>query len=272
MSENKFKVPAKSRASSSSAAPSKKKAKETSPAGKREGNTSQAKLEKAKVTHKPSSFPRRSLPDVQDMGNMTRDERINAVLKKEGVKAGSTKTQKVNEEKKPDDRYSGMKKVIAGSKAEEARKRKPEPVYEKKDNSGLYIRIAAAALAVILLLIVLLLIRRTDSRSDASVIAVSPDSMTLAAPVEDVTVPGFASYTVEIAKGMGAGEVARLFEPVFDSDEFLSYMIDSGLTTSIQPGIYIIDSSMTAEEAAHLITSRVVEPGLCRAGGFPCSL
>ena len=199
MSENKFKVPAKSRASSSSAAPSKKKAKETAPAGKREGNTSQAKLEKAKVTHKPSSFPRRSLPDVQDMGNMTRDERINAVLKKEGVKAGSTKTQKVNEEKKPDDRYSGMKKVIAGSKAEEARKRKPEPVYEKKDNSGLYIRIAAAALAVILLLIVLLLIRRTDSRSDASVIAVSPDSMTLAAPVEDVTVPGFASYTVEIA-------------------------------------------------------------------------
>lgn len=268
MSENKFKVPAKSRASSSSAAPSKKKAKETSPAGKREGNTSQAKLEKAKVTHKPSSFPRRSLPDVQDMGNMTRDERINAVLKKEGVKAGSTKTQKVNEEKKPDDRYSGMKKVIAGSKAEEARKRKPEPVYEKKDNSGLYIRIAAAALAVILLLIVLLLIRRTDSRSDASVIAVSPDSMTLAAPVDEGTVPGFASYTVEIAKGMGAGEVARLFEPVFDSDEFLSYMIDRGLTTSIQPGSYIIDSSMSAEEAAQLITSRVENTSVTVYAGY----
>ena len=199
---------------------------------KREGNTAQSKLEKAKVTRKPASFPHRSLPDVQDMGNMTREERINAVLKREGVKVRSTKQQKESTEKKAADRYSGMKKVIAGSKAEEGRKRKPEPVYEKKDNSGLYIRIAAAALAVIFLLIVLVLIRRAGSSSDASSTAVSSDAMTSAAHVEDSAEPGFYSHTVEITKGMGAGEVSRLLEPVLDSDEFLSYLVDIRLRYS----------------------------------------
>ena len=267
MSENKFKVPAKSKASSSDAA-SAKKTTGTSTVKKREGNTAQSKLEKAKVTRKPASFPQRSLPDVQDMGNMTREERINAVLKREGVKVRSTKQQKESTEKKTADRYSGMKKVIAGSKAEEGRKRKPEPVYEKKDNSGLYIRIAAAALAVIFLLIVLVLIRRAGSSSDASSTAVSSDAMTSAAHVEDSAEPGFYSHTVEITKGMGAGEVSRLLEPVLDSDEFLSYLVDSGLTTSIQPGIYIIDSSMTAEEAAHLITSRVENNSVTIYAGY----
>ena len=267
MSENKFKVPAKSRVSSSDAA-SAKKTKGTAPVKKSAVNTAQSKLEKAKVTRKPASFPQRSLPDVQDMGNMTREERINAVLKREGVKVRSTKQQKESTEKKAADRYSGMKKVIAGSKAEEGRKRKPEPVYEKKDNSGLYIRIAAAALAVIFLFIVLVLIRRAGSSSDASSTAVSSDAMTSAAHVEDSAEPGFYSHTVEIAKGMGAGEVARLFEPVFDSDEFLSYMIDSGLTTSIQPGSYIIDSSMSAEEAAQLITSRVENTSVTVYAGY----
>ena len=70
MSENKFKVPAKSRASSSDAAPAKK-TKGTSTVKKREGNTAQSKLEKAKVTRKPASFPQRSLPDVQDMGTLS---------------------------------------------------------------------------------------------------------------------------------------------------------------------------------------------------------
>lgn len=267
MSENKFKVPAKSRVSSSDAA-SAKKTKGTAPVKKSAVNTAQSKLEKAKVTRKPASFPQRSLPDVQDMGNMTREERINAVLKREGVKVRSTKQQKESTEKKAADRYSGMKKVIAGSKAEEGRKRKPEPVYEKKDNSGLYIRIAAAALAVIFLLIVLVLIRRAGSSSDASSTAVSSDAMTSAAHVEDSAEPGFYSHTVEITKGMGAGEVSRLFEPVLDSDEFLSYLVDSGLTTSIQPGIYIIDSSMTAEEAAHLITSRVENNSVTIYAGY----
>lgn len=267
MSENRFKVPAKSRPSPSAARSSSVKSpKGKTAVRKNGGNVSQTKLEKARVVRKTSSSHARSLPDIQDMGNMTRDERIRAVLKNEGVKVGSCGKKGSTDDRKRSDRYSGMKSIIAGNRTASDEARKSETVYEKKkDSPVLFMRIAFIALVLILLSIALILVQRagvspSSNAADSSYGRVTEKAVETAEPDSPVA--------VEVIRGMGAGEVSRLFSPFFDSDMFLSYLVGNDLTTSILPGKYLIDSSMTIEEAAALITQTVKSRSVTVYAGY----
>lgn len=225
MSENRFTVPAKK--------PPVKKKEE----GQKKAKTSAEKLEKAKVKKTGSQkLAPKSLPDVPDLGNMTRDERIGKVL---GL------------DKKPPQKKSGEKKASGGrysqireslekqEKTKKSVKKAPEiPLKAQRDWSAIAIRIALVLLVAIL--VAILLVVRTRRQSTE---------------VEEVVAPA-TQATVVVEAGMGAREVAYLFSDYVEPEELLGVLEESGKLSSIQVGTYTVTPSVDVHTLADMITTR----------------
>ena len=190
-------------------------------------------------------MPARSLPDVPDLGNMPRAERMQKVL---GIEK-KTAPQKKREDIPSTDRFSSMKNQIRKDKETSVTKSKVDVKstggQEKGDWSLFLIRIAFALILAILIAVFVLAVTRSSS-DDAPV----PTSPSLPA------VEAAGAYTVKIEEGMGARQVSSLFSPLIDGDALLEHLEANGLTSSIQVGTYLVAPGQSVEEVAKMITDR----------------
>ena len=252
MSQDSFKVPAKKSApakADGASSSSKKTAKgggRNRPATSVRKPTAQPtgeKLRKARVTSS-SRMPAKSLPDVPDLGNMPRAERMQKVL---GIEK-KTAPQKKREDIPSTDRFSSMKNQIRKDKETSAAKPKTHVKstggQEKGDWSLFLIRIAFALILAILIAVFVLAVTRSSS-DDAPV----PTSPSL--PAGEA-----GAYSVTIEEGMGARQVSSLFSPLIDGDALLEHLEANGLTSSIQVGTYLVAPGQSVEEVAKMITDR----------------
>lgn len=253
MSQDSFKVPAKKSApaktdgASSTSKTTAKGGGRNRPATSARKPTAQPtgeKLRKARVTSS-SRMPAKSLPDVPDLGNMPRAERMQKVL---GIEK-KTAPQKKREDIPSTDRFSSMKNQIRKDKETSVTKSKVDVKstggQEKGDWSLFLIRIAFALILAILIAVFVLAVTRSSS-DDAPV----PTSPSLPA------VEAAGAYTVKIEEGMGARQVSSLFSPLIDGDALLEHLEANGLTSSIQVGTYLVAPGQSVEEVAKMITDR----------------
>lgn len=237
MSEETFKVQAK-------------KPPSTRPTQKTD---SKSKLEAARVhkTGGAQSKTKEALPQVHDLGSMKRDERIAAVLAKEGVKATVRKGQSAGKKQtgtQKAGRYDGMKRQIAsqkksGTKATASKGKAPSrpraKVKVRPDNGVLVMRLCLVALVIVLSAITAILVLRRVEEGGAPTAALQN-----VAALEG---------TVTIESGMGAGAVASLFAPYTDSGALLDLILDEGLASSIRSGSYSVHPGMDPGEVVEMI-------------------
>ena len=237
MSEETFKVQAK-------------KPPSTRPTQKTD---SKSKLEAARVhkTGGAQSKTKEALPQVHDLGSMKRDERIAAVLAKEGVKATVRKGQSAGKKQtgtQKAGRYDGMKRQIAsqkksGTKATASKGKAPSrpraKVKVRPDNGVLVMRLCLVALVIVLSAITAILVLRREEEGGAPTAALQN-----VAALEG---------TVTIESGMGAGAVASLFAPYTDSGALLDLILDEGLASSIRSGSYSVHPGMDPGEVVEMI-------------------
>lgn len=237
MSEETFKVQAK-------------KPPSTRPTQKTD---SKSKLEAARVhkTGGAQSKTKEALPQVHDLGSMKRDERIAAVLAKEGVKATVRKGQSAGKKQtgtQKAGRYDGMKRQIAsqkksGTKATASKGKAPSrpraKVKVRPDNGVLVMRLCLVALVIVLSAITAILVLRRVEEGGAPTAALQN-----VAAVEG---------TVTIESGIGAGAVASLFAPYTDSGALLDLILDEGLASSIRSGSYSVHPGMDPGEVVEMI-------------------
>lgn len=237
MSEETFKVQAK-------------KPPSTRPTQKTD---SKSKLEAARVhkTGGAQSKTKEALPQVHDLGSMKRDERIAAVLAKEGVKATVRKGQSAGKKQtgtQKAGRYDGMKRQIAsqkksGTKATASKGKAPSrpraKVKVRSDNGVLVMRLCLVALVIVLSAITAILVLRRVKEGGAPTAALQN-----VAALEG---------TVTIESGMGAGAVASLFAPYTDSGALLDLILDEGLASSIRSGSYSVHPGMDPGEVVEMI-------------------
>ena len=246
MSENKFKVPAKKPASKKPGSAENKQ------------SPTKDKLAKARVRTSSIKFEKKALPDVADLGNMTRDERIKTVLKED---EGKKSTAKAKNQTKPktsakSNRYESMKGSIARAKNIPRTQRKGSINYEKKDNAAFYTRIAILILALVMILIIILLVIRFKKNNDTPE-ATQPAVHETVAIIEDIPYsPSLSEINVTIRSGMTATQAVNLLSEVTDTDALLDYLRENNLTGKIQSGTYRVTSSMKTEEIATLLTTR----------------
>lgn len=234
MSENRFKVQAKKPASASADPKAE----------------SRKKLEQARVK-KSAVLPRKELPDVRDMGSMTREERINAVLgKKPAARTGAA----AGEKKARSERYGQMKKDIAQAKAREKKTaEKPAAAPVRKDWTGFVLKLSLIALALVLAAIVIILVlRRSGSEEEAGPV--------LSESIE-ITVPA----------GSTASEAAAILSPWFDGSAFLSQLEAEGLSSSVRAGEYTLSPDMSIEELVRTMTAPPDQDGLTIWPGYTVS-
>lgn len=237
MSEETFKVQAK-------------KPPSTRPTQKTD---SKSKLEAARVhkTGGAQSKTKEALPQVHDLGSMKRDERIAAVLAKEGVKATVRKGQSAGKKQtgtQKAGRYDGMKRQIAsqkksGTKATASKGKAPSrpraKVKVRPDNGVLVMRLCLVALVIVLSAITaILVLRRVEDGG---------------APTAALQNVAALEGTVTIESGMGAGAVASLFAPYTDSGALLDLILDEGLASSIRSGSYSVHPGMDPGEVVEMI-------------------
>lgn len=236
MSEETFKVQAK-------------KPPSTRPTQKTD---SKSKLEAARVQKTGAqSKTKEALPQVHDLGSMKRDERIAAVLAKEGVKATVRKGQSAGKKQtgtQKAGRYDGMKRQIAsqkksGTKAPASKGKAPSrpraKVKVRPDNGVLVMRLCLVALVIVLSAITAILVLRRVEEGGAPTAALQN-----VAALEG---------TVTIESGMGAGAVASLFAPYTDSGALLDLILDEGLASSIRSGSYSVHPGMDPGEVVEMI-------------------
>lgn len=216
---------------------------------------SKSKLEAARV-QKTRSQPRaeEALPQVHDLGSMKRDERIAAVLAKEGVKVTAKKDQSSSKKQsgaQKSGRYDGMKRQIAsqkksGTKATPSKTKAPSrpraKVKVRPDNGVIVMRLCLIALVIVLSAITAILVLRRVEEGDAP-----------AAAIQNVAA---ADGIVTIESGMGAGTVASLFAPYTDSGALLDLIVDEGLSSSIRSGSYSVTAGMAPAEILEMIAIR----------------
>lgn len=229
MSENRFKVPAKSPATPAPRKPSPRKTPPQKKASQNPVRKRAADLTKASTTKAKTKlvFEHRELPDVPDMATLTRRERMGRVL-------GEDQARKKEPAKKPQassaGRYDSMRRSLEAKAPKTVRPTRERHVESKKSPDWLLPVIATAATLAIVLLIVLLVVRSRGG--------------------DDTQ----ASSTIVIDRGLGARQAAMLFDGFVDPDELTAVLEAEGLSSSIQVGTYTVSPGMDANDIATMIT------------------
>lgn len=230
MSENHFKVPAKSPATP---APRKSVPKKTPPQKKAAGNPVRKRAADLAKTATAKSKPKlvfehKELPDVPDMATLTRKERMGRVL-------GDSQARKKEAPKKPQatqpGRYDSMRKSLEAKAPKTTARPTRERHVETRRNPDWLIPVIATAATLAIALLIVLLVLRSRGGEEAAV-----------------------SSTVVIGKGLGAHQAAMLFEDFVDPDELTSVLEAGGLSASIQVGTYTVTPGMDVDDIASMIT------------------
>lgn len=209
----------------------------------------EGKLEAARV--KGSSRLRdQKLPDVPDMGNLTPGERMGRVMGKK-PQAG-----KKDEKKKEEPKSSRHAAIRSGLEKNAPSRPKAEPeVHVEKTPDGtqkLFKLVLVFLVALLAVLLVALVVKRSSFRSaeNPATIAVIP------AATGETSIPSGGEVESTISPGLGARAVSELFSGVAEPSELLSALEAGGLSGSIQPGTYSFAPGTDASSIAAAITAR----------------
>ena len=270
MSENKFKVPAKSAPAkkevseakakdvkktatkkSSSASSTKKSTTKKPPQSESvkkqvKSESPKKRVESSSTKAKKSSnltFEKQELPkNNPNLGNYTLEERI-AILN------GSDKKKKdeVKQEEKKEAR------VEITSLMESVTKIPPK----KKEKSNTFLTFILLSSILLLILIIVLLIKKRSTRTNSSLIN-EPTAIT----------NQYYSNELIVTSGMSASQVASVLPSFLDKDIFLKYLKENNLTGSIRVGVYTILDTFNEADVANLITTKSESKSLIIYPGY----
>ncbi len=272
MSENSFKVPAKSPRpvkGESGSAEKKKPASDNrkTPAKKISAKPAEGKkTTEAKKTAAPAkpqapkklkgsdlSFSKQELPVLPSLANMTREERLAAL-------SGEKKKKAPVREEKPKDgersQITQIKESVRKNRGESA----PQVVEvheappEKRDRS-VFLKLAFVFLTFLLIILIIILLKRRAVREYEEVIP----SYVSSSPI---------NFTV--TSGMGASQVSSLI-PEDERQAFLSFLSENGLASSIQTGTFSFPSGTDGDEIARTITHKEKEKTITVYAGYTLS-
>lgn len=283
MSENKFKVPAKSAPAkkevsdakakdvkktatkkSSSATSTKKSTTKKPPQSESvkkqvKSESPKKRVESSSTKAKKSSnltFEKQELPkNNPNLGNYTLEERIAILNGSENKKKDEVKQEEKKEARvEITSLMESVKKNTPVAIAEEENLTKMPP--KKKEKSNTLLTFILLSSILLLILIIVLLIKKRSTRTNSSLIN-EPTAIT----------NQYYSNELIVTSGMSASQVASVLPSFLDKDIFLKYLKENNLTGSIRVGIYTILDTFNEADVANLITTKseskslIVYPG-----------
>ena len=283
MSENKFKVPAKSAPAkkevseakakdvkktatkkSSSASSTKKSTTKKPPQSESvkkqvKSESPRKRVESSSTKAKKSSnltFEKQELPkNNPNLGNYTLEERIAILNGSENKKKDEVKQEEKKEARvEITSLMESVKKNTPVAIAEEENLTKIPP--KKKEKSNTLLTFILLSSILLLILIIVLLIKKRSTRTNSSLIN-EPTAIT----------NQYYSNELIVTSGMSASQVASVLPSFLDKDIFLKYLKDNNLTGSIRVGSYTILDTFNEADVANLITTKseskslIVYPG-----------
>lgn len=277
MSDNKFKVPAKSAptkrgSSSKNNTQTEEKVKKTTtpkkststPKKKSEGEVKKkvnSTQEKKEITSKKAKvnliFDKQELPkNNPSLANMTREERL-AYLNPKDVKKNVEKPKEEKGKETRSEITSLMESVKKNTPKKEENVQKEVSLPVKKEKSNTLIYLVILLIIILLILTIALLVKKRINKPKQ----IENGNIYLATN-EDLSVK------LTIKSGMSASQVASILPSFLQKDLFLTYVNQNNLASSIRTGEYLINSTFNEEEVAKLITTKKVNDSVLIYPGY----
>ena len=292
MSENSFKVPAKS--APTKRAPNVKKEDDSSKEVKKKVATTTKKATSKKPTDTSSTkksttvkktsqsesvkkqsksqqsssvkkvkgsnltFEKQELPNTNpSLGNLTLEERLAFLNGGESKK----KEEKPKEEKKEArSEITSLMESVKKNNTISTNLPKSEKLtsYKRKEKSNIGLYMFLLLLIVLLILIILLLIKKRGIKTKNSIIT---DEVSISQSYNEIS-------EISITSGMSASQVASILPSFLDKNVFLEFLKQNNLTGSIMVGKYEILSTYSEADVATLITTKSVSDTIIIYPGY----